>query len=97
MAFAELSINFVVRMCLPNEASNLYENFTVPPELRIAFLQKRVCRATHPRLVRAEHFADVRSRYCAMLDHHQASEPDNDNIKATRDRRLYQLWYLERY
>jgi hypothetical protein len=50
VTFAELSIYVIVRISIPNEAYDLKENFTVPPESGITCLQKDECSTAYSRI-----------------------------------------------
>ena len=50
VTFAELSIDVIVWISIPNKAYDLKENLTVPPEGGITCLQKDECSAAHSRI-----------------------------------------------
>jgi hypothetical protein len=50
VAFAELSINVVAWIGVPDEAHDLYKKLTVSPELGVTCLQKRERSMAHPRV-----------------------------------------------
>ena len=50
VTFAELSIDVIVWISIPNKAYDLKENFTVPPEGGITCLQKDERSAAHSRI-----------------------------------------------
>ena len=47
VTFAELSIDVIIWISIPNKTYDLKENFTVPPEGGITCLQKDECSAPH--------------------------------------------------
>ena len=47
VTFAELSIDVIIWISIPNKTYDLKENFTVPPEGGITCLQKDECSAAH--------------------------------------------------
>jgi hypothetical protein len=50
VTFAELSIDVIIWISIPNKTYDLKENFTVPPEGGITCLQKDECSAAHSRI-----------------------------------------------
>jgi hypothetical protein len=50
VTFAELSIDVIVWISIPNKAYDLKENLTVPPEGGITCLQKDECSTAHSRI-----------------------------------------------
>jgi hypothetical protein len=69
VALAELAIDVVARIGVPDEAHDLDEELAVPPQRGIARLEQREGGAADARVSRAEHAIDVRSLQCAVLDH----------------------------
>ena len=47
VTFAELSIDVIIWISIPNKTYDLKEDFTVPPEGGITCLQKDECSAAH--------------------------------------------------
>jgi hypothetical protein len=47
VTFAELSIDVIIWISIPNKTYDLKEHFTVPPEGGITCLQKDECSAAH--------------------------------------------------
>ena|ERR1700687_1618687 len=50
VTFAELSINVVAWISVPNEAYDFHKKLTVSPELRVTCLEERERRAAHLRV-----------------------------------------------
>ena len=50
VTLAELSIDVIVWISIPNKAYDLKEHFTVPPEGGITCLQKDECSTAHSRI-----------------------------------------------
>jgi hypothetical protein len=71
ITFAELPINVITWIGVPNEARDFHKKFAVSPEPRVTHLKKRQRSATDPRILRSEHTIDVRPRYCAVVNHKQ--------------------------
>src|SRR5262245_7446778 len=69
VTLAELAIDVVARIGVPDEAHDLDEELAVSPQRGIARLEQREGGAAHARVLRAEHTIDVRSLQCAVLDH----------------------------
>src|SRR6516164_7695755 len=69
MAPAELAVDGVAGIGIPDEAHDLHEHAAVSSQPGIARLQERKSGTAHMRVVRAEQSIDMRFRQRAVLDH----------------------------
>src|SRR6516225_11934267 len=77
VTFAELQVNVVAGVGVPDEADDFHEKLAVFAQLGVACLQERVRSAAHPGVFRGEHRIDVSFRYCAKFDH---VTPESDSL-----------------